>query len=96
MRKSNEISIGDAIKEFLKEKKMDVKLKHVSIINSWEQVMGKTIAKHTKNIFISNKKLFITLDSPALKHELMYAKDKILKMVNDQAKEQLIEEVIIQ
>jgi predicted nucleic acid-binding Zn ribbon protein len=96
MRRSNEISLGDAIKEFLKEKNLGEKLKHISIINSWEKIMGKTIAKYTKKIFISKKKLYIMIESPALKNELSYAKDKILQLVNDEAGEKLIEEVIIQ
>ena len=96
MSRANEYTLKEAIEKLLKTYRLDGKLNEVKLVNSWEKVMGKMIANHTKNIFISKKKLFITLDSAALREELFYAKAKIVKMLNDEVGGQVIEEVVFQ
>lgn len=91
---SNEQSLKDAIGTFLKSSRLSGKLAEQKIIDGWEKHMGKMIAKHTKQISISNKKLFLHLDSAPLKQELFYSREKIIKMLNEEAGENVIEEVI--
>lgn len=94
MARSNQQTLKDAITEFLKVSNLDTKLKEVKLIDSWENVVGKLIARHTKNIFIKNKTLYVTLDSSALKQELNYSQEKIIQLLNDAAGEDVIEKVI--
>ena len=81
---SNEISIKEAIKKLLKAYRLEDKLNETRLINSWEKVVGKLISKHTTNLYIKKKILFVRLDSAALKTELSYSKEKIIKMLNDE------------
>ena len=92
----NQQTIKEAINALLKTYRLSGKLNEVKLVNSWEKVMGKMIANHTINIFINNKKLFVKLDSSALREELHYAKTKIIKMLNEEVGESVIEEVIFQ
>ena len=92
--KSNEISIGDAIKELIKTYRLKDKLSEVSLIHSWEGVVGPMIAKHTKQIYVRNKCLFVRLDSAALTNELKYSKERIVSALNKEIGEQLIDELI--
>ena len=94
MAKSNQQTLKEAINEFLKTANLDTKLKEVKLVDSWERVVGKLIAKHTKDLFIKNKILYVTLDSSALKQELTYSHEKIIKMLNDSAGETVLEDVI--
>ena len=57
--------------------------------------MGKMIANHTKDIFVKHKQLFVTLDSSALRNELAMAKSKIVKMLNQTAGADVIEDVVL-
>lgn len=91
---NNEQSLKSAITEFLKVSRLSGKLAEQKIIDGWEKIMGKMIARHTKQISISNKKLFLQLDSAPLKQELFYSREKIIKMLNEEAGENIIEEVI--
>lgn len=93
-RKANEQSLKEVIDEMLKAYKLDGRLSEVRLINSWEKVVGKMIARHTKDLYISRRKLYITLDSAALRDELSYARTKILNMLNEEAGTEVIEEVI--
>ncbi len=91
---SNEQNIKDAISEFLKVSRLSGKLAEQKIIDGWEKLMGKTIANRTKQISIHNKKLFLQLDSAPLKQELFYSREKIIKMLNEEAGEKVIEEIV--
>jgi predicted nucleic acid-binding Zn ribbon protein len=53
------------------------------------------IAKHTKDIYIKNKQLFVTLDSSALRNELSMAKTKIIKMLNEAVGSEIINDIIL-
>lgn len=95
MSRHNEHSIKDAIEQLLKAYKLDDKLAERRLINSWEEVMGKMIANHTKDLYIKHKQLVVVLDSSALRNELSMAKSKIIKMMNDIAGAEVINEVVL-
>ena len=91
---SNEQSLKSAIGEFLKVTRLSGKLAEQKIIDGWEKQMGAMIAKHTKHISISNKRLYLQLDSAPLKQELFYSREKLIKMLNEEAGEKVIEEIV--
>ncbi|MCF8233765.1 MAG: DUF721 domain-containing protein [Bacteroidales bacterium] len=93
MIRSNEQSLGDAIKAFLKEHRLEKKLDETRLIHSWENIVGDMIARHTRSIYIRNKTLFVKLDSPALANELSYAREKIVKSLNKEIGKEVIADV---
>lgn len=95
MSKHNEHSIKEAIEQLLKAYKLDDRLAERRLLNAWEDVMGKMIANHTKDLFVKHKQLFVTLDSSALRNELAMAKTKIVKMMNEAAGAEVITDVIL-
>lgn len=95
MGKHNEHSLKEAIDQLLKAYKLDDKMAEKRLISSWDNVMGAMISKHTKDLFIRNKQLFVTLDSSALRNELSMAKTKIVKLLNDEVGQEVINEVIL-
>ena len=92
----SEISVGDAIKIFLRKSKLKTGIQALQIEEVWEKLMGKTISKYTEKIQIINRTLFITTHVGPLKQELVYQKDKIVERVNEALGEQTITEVVIQ
>ncbi len=95
MRKHNEHSLKEVIDQLLKAYKLDDKLAERRLIASWESVMGAMIAKHTTDLYIKHKQLFVSLDSAALRNELSLAKTKIVKMLNDEVGLEVINDVIL-
>lgn len=94
MSKHNEHSLKEVIDKLLKVYKLDDKLAERRLISSWDNVMGDMISRHTKDLYIKNQQLFVTLDSSALRNELSLAKTKIIKMLNDATGQKVITEVI--
>jgi predicted nucleic acid-binding Zn ribbon protein len=94
-KRDNLYTMKQAFDNMLKSYKLDEKQAEKRLINSWESVMGVMIANHTKDIYIINHKLYVTLDSPALRNELSLAKSKIVKMMNDTVSKKIILDVIL-
>jgi predicted nucleic acid-binding Zn ribbon protein len=95
LSKHNEHSLKEVIEQLLKAYKLDDKLAERKLISSWESVMGVMIAKHTKDLYIKHKQLFVTLDSAALRNELSLARTKIVKMLNEEVGSEVINDVIL-
>lgn len=95
MSKHNEHSIKEVIEQMLKAYRLDDRMAEKRLISAWDNVMGAMIAKHTKEIYINNKQLYVTLDSSALRNELSMARSKIIKMLNESVGSEVINEIIL-
>ncbi|MDQ6757354.1 MAG: DUF721 domain-containing protein [Bacteroidota bacterium] len=91
----SEVSIGDALREFLNKSKLKGGIQALQIQDAWEKIMGKTIAKYTDKIEIVGTTLFISSTVAPLKNELLYQKEKIIERVNEALGEKVITEVVI-
>lgn len=90
-----EISLGDALKAYIKKSKFRGRIQALQLKDAWEKIMGKTIAGHTEDIRIVHKTLYITTKVAPLKTELTYQKEKIKERVNEVFGENVISEVVI-
>lgn len=95
MKDYNQKSIKQAIEDAFNTINIRQKIAETRLISTWEKVMGKTIARHTRKLFISKGVLFIYIDNPALKNELTYSRERILELVNEAAGEELVKEVVL-
>lgn len=90
-----EVSIGDALKDFLKKSRLKSGVQAMQVQDAWEKIMGKTIANYTDKIEIKNSTLFISTSVAPLKNELLYQKEKIIQRVNEALGERVITEVVV-
>ncbi len=95
MRNSNEKSLKEVIGELVSTYKLKAKLGEVRIAESWEKVMGKVIANRTSELFVRNKTLFVKINSAPLKSEMHFSKANIIKMLNDEVGDQVINEIVL-
>lgn len=90
-----EYSIGQALQEFLNKSKIKNDIQALQIENLWQDIMGKTIARHTDKLQIVENKLIISTHVAPLKNELIYQREKIIQRVNEAFGKKVIKEVII-
>lgn len=93
-RKSDIVPLKDGITALLRAYRIQGKLNEVTVVASWEKVMGKAVAMKTQQVYVSNSKLFVRLSSAPLKHELVMAKTQVLKNLNAEVGEDIIKEVV--
>jgi len=94
MRRSNTQSLAEALRDYISEMKMERKLKEVDVVQSWESLLGKTIARYTRNIYLSRGILFVEITSPVVKNELVMMREEIRLRMNKQAGEEMISKIV--
>jgi predicted nucleic acid-binding Zn ribbon protein len=94
MRRSVTQSLGDVLRDYIRENNIERKLKETDIVNSWEQVLGKTIAHYTRNVAIKNRILYVEISSAVVKNELFLIREEIVKKLNEKAGEELISKIV--
>lgn len=95
MKKSNLVKLGDAISQILKQEQLDVKIARFSVKNGWKDIVGELIARHTAEISFREKTIYLTLNSAALKEELSYRKEELLRNINTFCGSRLVDTIII-
>ncbi len=95
MRKKNTQKLSDVVDSYLKAMDIDGKLKEVRLIRSWEEIVGKLIAKKTDNIYIKERKLFVHLNSSIARNELSMLKDSLIEHLNEKAGDKVIDDIIL-
>ncbi len=94
-RNTNTQTLKQAIDRLLKAYGLGDKMAEYDIIDTWEEMMGKTISKRTKNIYFKNSVLYIELESSTLRNEMLMAKTKIMEMINEKAGRELVKDVVL-
>ncbi len=94
MKRSNTQNISDVIKEYIKTMRIDTRIKEIQATHLWDEVVGKTIAKRTDNLYIKNKVLYVKVNSSIVKNELFMIKDGIVKAINEKMADAVIEDVV--
>ena len=95
IRRTYTRSLQEVIKEFLKENKLDSKLKERELIANWESVTGKMVANATHDIYIKNRTLFVEVRSSVVKNELMMIRDGLITALNKSIGEDVISNIVI-
>lgn len=96
MRNSNEQTLGQVIKEILKKQHLQSKLTETRVKEAWEVVMGNVVAMRTTSIWVNEGRLTIKISSAPLKQELLFGKEKIKNLINENLGGDYIQEVVIQ
>jgi predicted nucleic acid-binding Zn ribbon protein len=95
MRKNNTEKLGKVIEDYIEALDVKGKLKEVRLIRSWEEIVGKTIAKKTDNIYIKDGKLFVEMNSSIARNELSMLKTSLIGRLNEKAGSKVISDIII-
>ncbi len=88
-------SIGDAIRSMLNSYKLTSKFDETTLINAWDRIAGKPIARRTKRIYIRDKVLFVELDSPSMKHDFSLHKHQVLEMLQKEFGAGIVSDIIV-
>ncbi|MBP8904383.1 MAG: DUF721 domain-containing protein [Paludibacteraceae bacterium] len=96
MRRNNTEKLEDVLGQVLKQNHLDEKLYETRVINSWAVVLGENIMRYTTNIYFNNKKLYVTLSSSVLRHELFLTRTEIRNSLNKYVGADVLKEIVFQ
>jgi len=95
MRKSQTQNISQIISSILKANGLEDKLAETRLINSWEELLGKSVARLTKGLYIKNRVLFVSLNSSVVRSELTMIKKDLLIRLNEKAGKCVIDDIVL-
>ncbi|MDP4656967.1 MAG: DUF721 domain-containing protein [Algoriphagus sp.] len=93
-RKKDATPLADAFKDLLKTYRLEDTYQEKVLLSSWGELVGKTIADRTTNLYIKDKKLFVKISSGPVKKELQLNKSKVMLLIESQLGTGIIQEVI--
>ena len=87
--------IGDILHSFILDNKLEEGINQILITETWYSVMGNGIKNYTTNIVLKGDKLLVFLSSSVVREELSYGKEKIIRLLTEELKRDLIKELIL-
>lgn len=94
-RLNNENTVGDVLKFIIKENRLQGGIDEVSVKEAWKALMGNGVNSYTKSVVLKNATLYIELTSAVLRQELSFGKDKIIAMINEELRRDIVKEVVL-
>jgi len=95
MRRSKTISLGEAIKDYIREMNLEGKLMEINVLSDWEATVGKAIASRTSKVYIKNQVLYVKLNSSVARNELLMLKEALREKLNERAGREIIKDIVL-
>jgi len=93
MSGKNELSLKEAIDRFIDQYNLKIKFEERKLTEAWQEIAGELIDKHTTDLYIKDKILYISVNSPVVKQELMFLKSRMKVVINRYFAKELIHEI---
>jgi len=94
-RNNENISISDALKEFVETNKLEKGLNKINVADAWANLMGNGVNNYTTLVSLERDTLYIQLSSSVLREELSYGKQKIINMLNEELGKEIIKKLVL-
>lgn len=94
-RFNQENSIGDVLKQFIQENKLETGMDKINVQDAWKNLMGPGVNNYTIEVLLKGSTLYVALSSAVLREELSYGKDKIIKMINEELQKEIVKELVL-
>ena len=94
-RLSNESSIGDILKEIIQVNKLQPGIDQIAVKEAWVSLMGNGVNSYTRSVSLRGTTLYVELTSAVLREELSHGKTKIITMINEEFRREVVKEVVL-
>ena len=94
-RFNEESPIGDVLKQFISQNKLEAGMDIVNVRDAWKNVMGAGVNNYTVEIQLKGSTLYVALSSAVLREELSFGKEKIIKMINEELRKDLVTNLVL-
>lgn len=93
-RNKKESSISEVISQFIEVNRLQAGMNQVSIKDAWFEVMGNGIKSYTNDVILKGTTLYVSLSSSILREELSHGRQKIIEMLNEHMRLEVVKQLI--
>ena len=61
---------------------------------AWKNLMGNGVNSYTQEVILKGTTLYVKLTSAVLREELSYGKQKIITMLNEELRKELVKDLV--
>ena len=87
--------IKNIIENFVEQKSISEGIFNVKVQKAWENAVEKKILDYTKEIYVKGEVLYIKVSNPILKQEILYSKQKVINLINEELEKDLIKKIVL-
>jgi predicted nucleic acid-binding Zn ribbon protein len=87
-------NIGAILNRTLKRLEIDHRIKQESVVLNWNQVVGEAIASKTTPLRVRDAILFVRVQNPSWRNELVFLKPKIIKELNQSVRANVVRDIV--
>lgn len=87
-------SLKELLSRFIETSPFQKQITTATVRSVWQKTMPKTVCDRTEKLYVYNNKIFLKINSAALRHEFQFNKDKILALLQESMPKTLLEDVI--
>ena len=92
-RLSNDNPIGDVLKEFIEINRLQSGIDKIDVQQAWKSLMGNGVNSYTNEVILKGSTLYVSLSSAVLRQELSYGKQKIIAMINEELRKDVVKDL---
>ena len=87
--------IKNIIESFVEQDSISDGIFNIKIQKAWENAVEKKILDYTKEIYVKGEILYIKVSNPILKQEILYSKQKVINLINEELEKDLIKKIVL-
>jgi len=94
-RQNDSSSLEDVLKQIIQANNLQPGIDKISVRDAWKNLMGNGVNNYTREIMLKGSTLYVELTSAVLREELSYGKEKIVRMINEELKREVVKDVVL-
>lgn len=94
-RLNNQSSVGDILQQIIQVNKLQPGMDQIDVKEAWKKLMGNGVNHYTKNVVLKGSTLYVELSSSVLREELSHGKSKIVAMINEELRREVLKDVVL-
>ena len=87
--------IKNIIESFVEQDSISDGIFNIKIKKAWENAVEKKILDYTKEIYVKGDILYIKVSNPILKQEILYSRQKVVNLINEELEKDLIKKIVL-
>ena len=94
-RTSNESSISEVLQQFIQVNRLEAGMDKIDVEQAWKNLMGNGVNSYTQEVILKGSTLYVKLTSAVLREELSYGRQKIITMLNEELRKEVVKDLVL-
>lgn len=96
MIRRNTQKLGDVLRDFFEDNtELYEKILEIRVQRAWGEVLGPMVLQYTRNIYVRDHILYVSLTSSVLRSELLLCRERLVKSLNEYAGSTVLKDIVI-